>query len=378
MDKKKSDGVIGDLKSIRYQHQKKVFELLSKRDASCKELAKELKISNVSLYGILKNFLEKEIIVATTLETNFGRKPVSYSLNKNYGYFAIFDLTPPTFRFSLYDLRKQNILSREYSFIAPVRLEDIVPFLKEIICQLKESGYFQFIRSVGVSVSGRVNPQTKLFAASATFIDAQKINIQAFFEEYFPCRVYVKNNIALALIDELNTKECEKIKNCIYLYINSAGIGGAVLLNGKIWNGNNHFAGEFSSFLVNETQPLFVKLNAAYAYGKKRLSYTEIIKLYNLGDEKATEIIEEHLAIYKQIIHNALLLLDCDNVIINSNLMQNSEKARATLTKSVQQSLSYFTSPTLIFSASKDNLFIDGCLNYVISKNIMQVVQEEN
>ena len=383
-----------DLKYIRKENQKKTLALLKKGGRSCKDLAKLVGVSNVAMYDILEDFSKKEIIRSSTTSSTLGRKPSSYALNEDYGVFAALDFTPPALKICLHNILGRELAYREIPlrrFIFASDIQKYIETMRDMLAKLECRN--KTLRNICISTPGRIDPKTNYFSLVAIFDDYKNLNLQKVFQDAFGCPVLVKNNVSLALIGEINKLDLKE-KDILYLYIDES-VGGALLLNGHIRNGNNNFSGEiaFSRSFDGEPaskkmQPVFVaenyrKLVLADPFLSReektvRFGQTidDLIDLYKQHDPYAAKIFYDVADFLSIFIMNYQSLIDCNCVLIHSYLYRCG-KTFADLVENLIQKLCSIPSRKVLFTDNDEHIFIDGCINYSIDKNIISTLQLE-
>ncbi len=105
------------------------------------------------------------------------------------------------------------------------------------------------VASVGIGSAGLVNPETGyvLSAGNLPFVEepvAPKVS------EVLGIPVFLDNDANCALIGEHAAGACRGFEDALILTIGT-GIGGAVMIGGRIYRGHNYKAAEFGHFVIN-------------------------------------------------------------------------------------------------------------------------------
>lgn len=103
--------------------------------------------------------------------------------------------------------------------------------------------------AVGIGSAGLVNPRTGIVlrAGNLPFVEepvADKVS------KALGLPVYLDNDANCALIGEHGAGACRGVQDALILTIGT-GIGGAVMIGGKIYRGHNFKAAEFGHFVIN-------------------------------------------------------------------------------------------------------------------------------
>ena len=377
-----------DLKRIRTENQRKTLLLLKKGSYYCKELSQKIGVSDVTMYAILKDFLQKDIACRFTASdvSYMGRKPIKYTLNKDYGIFAAVDFTMPTLKLCLHDIFGNKLAAEQFPIVMPVRQSDLKKCCERLKTLIAESGASAPLRNICISTPGRINPKTDKFIVAAIYENATEINLKKLFQDEFGCTVFVKNNLYLACNGEINKYNLFDEKDLLYLYVGDS-IGGAMRVNGKIRNGSNNLAGEIAFSRTFDNKPISYNLSPEYlldkyfgkaekAGEKERLNHRfgDVLRLYGTGDPIATELLESAACFLSILINNFQSMFDCNTVVINSYFYLCGEKMKQYLTDRLNEFCSYY-SHNVVLTEPSDYVFIDGCINYAIDKNIISTLK---
>lgn len=112
------------------------------------------------------------------------------------------------------------------------------------------------VRAIGIGIAGVVDPKNhqpiNLKKFSTSF---QKTNIKKIFEKKYKTQVFIENDATLFTYAEHKIGQAKGYQNVIGLTLGT-GIGGGIIINGKIYNGKNGFASEFGHIILEEESDL--------------------------------------------------------------------------------------------------------------------------
>lgn len=180
--------------------------------------------------------------------TKGGRRPSTYGLNPEAGYFVGVDVARQHFHIAICDF-KGNL----------IRFIQDIPFVLEAnpesfrnICQrIKEevSGtniLWDDVLGVGVSLSGRVNPEK---GYSLTYFVSDDIPMKDLFEQQLGVPVTIENDSRAMTYGEYMNLGPKLEKDVIFVNL-SWGLGMGMILEGKLFYGKSGFSGEIGHFPV--------------------------------------------------------------------------------------------------------------------------------
>jgi predicted NBD/HSP70 family sugar kinase len=121
------------------------------------------------------------------------------------------------------------------------------------------------ILGVGVSIVGRVNPET---GRSYAYFTSSEESLRDIIQERIKIRVLLENDTRARCYAEYNFNRSKEENDIIYLHL-GRGVAIGIVIDGKLYYGKNGFAGEFGHipFFDNET---------ICACGKKGCLETEV------------------------------------------------------------------------------------------------------
>ena len=106
------------------------------------------------------------------------------------------------------------------------------------------------IKAIAMSAPGRINSNNGYFYTSGHLKYADGINLKEKLEEILPIEVFVENDAKCAALAELWKGSMKGVKNGIVLVIGT-GVGGGIILDGKVYRGSTFASGEFSFMPTN-------------------------------------------------------------------------------------------------------------------------------
>lgn len=119
-------------------------------------------------------------------------------------------------------------------------LEDFSGVLKEIYQKYEDCA-----EAFVLSAPGKINSETGYFYSGGALSFLQDINLVEKMKEYIPLPFAVENDGKAAALAELWKGSMHGIQNGMILVLGS-GIGGAIIIDGKLYRGSSFAAGEFS------------------------------------------------------------------------------------------------------------------------------------
>ena len=222
-------------------------------ESTLSELTRELHISVPTMTKLVQELVDDRIVNDLgKVETPGGRRPNVFGLANSAIYFAGINVARDHMAYVITDLQNNIILEHtDNSFELVDR-----PQCLERICQnienfIATSGVDrEKILGVGVSIVGRVNPET---GRSYKYFTSSEESLTDIISARIGIRVMLENDTRARCYAEYTTGKAKNESNVIYLHM-GRGVAIGIVIDGKLYYGKNGFAGEFGHipFFDNE------------------------------------------------------------------------------------------------------------------------------
>lgn len=158
--------------------------------------------------------------------------------------FLGIDLSGPVIRTALVSSDGQVIDRRE----APIETDKLVTQVADVVKDLRRVN--PHIAAVGIAIPGLVNRQTDRVVASRDLPSTVREDLHSEFMEATGLRVEIENDANAAAYGEFVVGAGRGSRDMFYVTIGE-GIGGAIILDGKLWTGASGFAGEVGHITID-------------------------------------------------------------------------------------------------------------------------------
>ena len=222
-------------------------------ESTLSELTRELHISVPTMTKLVQELVDDRIVIDLgKVETPGGRRPNVFGLANSAIYFAGINVARDHMVYVITDLQNNIILEHtDNSFELVDR-----PQCLERICQnienfIATSGVDrEKILGVGVSIVGRVNPET---GRSYKYFTSSEESLTDIISARIGIRVMLENDTRARCYAEYTTGKAKNESNVLYLHM-GRGVAIGIVIDGKLYYGKNGFAGEFGHipFFDNE------------------------------------------------------------------------------------------------------------------------------
>lgn len=154
------------------------------------------------------------------------------------------DLSGPVLRAALVNQNGQIEERRE----AKTEADQILNQVAQVVANLR--GNSPRIEAVGIAIPGLVNRNTDRVVVSRDLPSTVREDMHAEFMKASGARVEIENDANAAAYGEYKVGAGRGSRDMFYITIGE-GIGGAIILDGKLWTGASGFAGEFGHITID-------------------------------------------------------------------------------------------------------------------------------
>lgn len=185
---------------------------------------------------------------------------------------------------------------------------------------------------VGISCPGAVDTEKGVINGISAVPYIHRFPIKKAFEELFGLPVSIQNDANCAGLAELWKGNAQESSSACCLIIGS-GIGGAVIIEGKLYSGHNLFGGEFGYQIIDSSSLTTLSevgspVKMAKSYTTQKADGTEytgedVFKLAENGDELAEEMSSTLYDALSLGIYNLLVSINPERILIGGGISKN-------------------------------------------------------
>lgn len=335
---------MGKLNSTDYQ----ILEMIKKNlKISRTDLSKEMELTPAAISKVIKKLILHDLIVEKNVLFSTGGRPrIRLGINPDYKKIVGVNLGSGFINIVVSDLNGKIIQMEERKFVFKGQGK-IFELLNEELQKVIEKYGSSSIIGIGLATHGVVDRRKGTVIISPHF-KWKKLEIRKELEKKYGIPVIVENDVRAMLMAEHNYGSGKYIRDFMLLYIKS-GVGAAIFLNGKIFEGSNYGAGEIGHFIVNENSNIQCRCGK---YGCLETEYSEqalinkviwkleesgrtevrenldietIYALAKEGEEPYYSIVKE--AAYKigNVVGNILNILDINDIIVSGDIIKTEK-----------------------------------------------------
>lgn len=219
-----------------------------KQSISRLELARIFDLTPARISKIIKELLDKNVILEKELgESTGGRPPIHLTINENiFGDILGLHLGPQELFLSIGDITRKIKKRKKYS-LKGIEEEKILNFVDELIEE--NLALEKNIRAIVIIMTGFLNDKKGEIILSSHH-KLKNLNIVNFFESKFHLPVLLENDVRSMALAEQQIGACKGIENFIIVNV-TEGIGSCIVVNNEIYKGFNSLAGEMGHISIN-------------------------------------------------------------------------------------------------------------------------------
>ena len=210
-------------------------------------LAAELKNSVPTVTKLIYELIDEGFMVDLGKHgTSGGRRPSIYGLNPDAGYFAGVDIRHSHASIVVTNFKGDIVAFEEdFPFVFENKEETVI-LVGQAIRQFFNTREIEWERclGVGISITGRVNPQT---GESYSYPIPEGKTIRDILQEELGVPVTVENDSRAMTYGEYLSGVVKKERNVLFVNI-SWGLGMGMILDGNLFFGKSGFSGEVGHF----------------------------------------------------------------------------------------------------------------------------------
>lgn len=365
-------------KVVKNNNKKQIFRLIRKKKKITKlDLSLQLKLSITTISSNIKEMKEDGLIKESGFEESTGgRKAVVIEYIPDARYSIGVEVKEDHGRVIIIDLDCNIIKEEVFNSIDLLNFESsMISILKNVI---ENSGLEDKLLGIGISLPGTINI-AKNILESAPNMGLHNVDLNTLCN-FFDVPVYIDNEANCSAYGEYEFREIEN-EDLFFVSI-TEGIGGAIIINKKLYNGKDHRAGEVGHITINfegencscGNKGCWECYGSLKALGKiyKRNTGKELKMLKNLFENLDSGEVKEVLKTYAGNIaigiRNLLMIFDPSYIIIGGEICHFENVMLPQIKKYVFKNNDFYSENDveILFSGLRGNSGIMGAALSVI------------
>jgi beta-glucoside kinase len=212
------------------------------------------------------------------------------------------------------------------------KCDDLEGFLEDMVKQITEYQVEHNVEGVAISLPGFINPSTGFAEKAGSIIALDGKSLKELLEAIVPLRVEIENDGNCSALAEKwsgNAVECEDF----ICYTIGTGIGGGIVVNGKVVHGHTFRGGEFGFMLTqagengkemlhfnSSTSSLIKRYKELKGIDKKETVEGETIFSEASQNKEVEELINDWLKHISYGLYNLAVTLNPQRILIGGGV----------------------------------------------------------
>lgn len=239
---------LNDTSSKNSQVKREILRLcINNTNFSIADFSRSLGISVPTITKLIGELIDEGFLLDLgKLGTTGGRRPSVFGLNPEAGYFVGVDVARHHFHIAVCDFRGELVkFIQDIEFVLEATQESFRNMCRMVKDEITGSGIPWFkVLGVGVSLSGRVNPEK---GYSLTYSTNDDLPLKDLFQKEFNVPVSIENDSRAMTYGEYMTLGKKADKDMIFINL-SWGLGMGLILDGRLYYGKSGYSGEIGHF----------------------------------------------------------------------------------------------------------------------------------
>ncbi|MCX7812175.1 MAG: ROK family transcriptional regulator [Pseudothermotoga sp.] len=302
---------------------------------SRQQIAQKLGITKPVVSNVVAQLMDKGLVVESgKTKIQNGRPRVRLSFVKNAWYCVGLELDENFFEVVISDLLG-NVVDSIEERIPPYRnFDQLVDWCCKKANEVLSRNFIfkDKLLGVGIGIAGMVDPKTGMVRTAPAF-GIKNVDVASMFAQRLNANVIVMNRVRAAAFTECRIGIAKGLEKAVFVFFDS-GLGSALLIDGKFYEGFFGKAGEFGWLITDpfkKSEEIFHEPNFGYlarkisGHGFKELSKklgTNIEEIFSQDRGMLKEILDKGLKHLAIALANVLLIFDPQAVIIKGRLGQ--------------------------------------------------------
>ncbi len=333
---------------VREENLKRVLRFIHRMGSTSRPtIAREFHLSPATVTSLVSELKRRGLVRENGFsESTGGRRPAILEFNTEWAWVIATKIGAKRVRVGLANL-KGELKSKTIEPLASTSAEDVVQQIVRMVQKLLEATPHPRILGMGVCCPGVIDRETGE-VVKAVNLGWHGVPLRELLAKYFSWPVFVEDGADAGALGEKWFGSGKEVRNLIYVVLGN-GIGAGVILNGELYTGHQHVAGEFGHASIDFSGPpcpcgnrgclelyasaraIVRRVQEALDRGEKtilrdlvkkrgELSGELVSEAAYLGDELALRVFRETGELLGKAIGNLVNIFDPEMVIIGGGL----------------------------------------------------------
>lgn len=333
-------------REIRQANEKMILKIMHRTNPiSQSEVARRTGLQASTVFRIFRSLEQQNLIREVDIHKNGrerkGRKPSYYSVNEQVAYAAGIDISSYGATLLLFDFAGTTVGEETVYFTKNVNTEEMSGTIIELInTALRNAGIgVEALLGIGLGAPGIIDIEKGEVVRYARFPGMEGYPLKRKIEEQFAVPVYVHNNTSVIALAEYRYGRAQG-KNSLIAFLIRAGVGGAYIDRGRIFESQGrtafeagHMAVDLSTVSASDNDMLTVEdyiaedaiLKTVQNEVGKIKNWEDLLFHLEKRDKEVLNAMNRLVSILFGAVRNIVLLLNPEVILIISRFRALSQ-----------------------------------------------------
>jgi len=338
---------------LKQRNQAAILSLLTQQRLSRADIGRALGLTRASVGEHIDQLMEAGRVYERGIgQIKRGRSPVLLDVVADFGFFAGIYLSRGACRFGLVDM-KGGVINGGNVADAPdmnakkvleAAAEGILSLIKE--CRLDQ----EKLVSVGFSAPGPIDVKEGVILTPPGFSHWHGFDVAKQLKEILHRSIVIESNAASQAEAELRFGHGKRCKNFLMLLVDSGGIGGSIVIDGRRVTSTAGFGGEIghasikldgrlcacgNSGCLERYAGISEILRESFSPQDGMYSWQQIVDSAERNDERCIEAIDREAHYLAAALVSYVNVLEPQAIILGGDLLYKPERLTASLNKAL-------------------------------------------
>lgn len=362
--------------NVKLQNQQIILQLLRNKGAMSRaDVAKKMKSSKPTISKNVEELLKSHKIIEIGKDNNMvGKKGMLLDINEDYGYVLALDLSKNKFSAVIANIKEQWCHFKEMPFDDTMEEKEVFHFLENFLVTAPIT--LNKILYVTIAYAGIVNEHDELYVTTLKYKEKVLHQILPYLQKKVKKPLLIKNNVNLAVLAEKKYGAFVEAKN-LYLLSADVGVGGGIILQNELYEGDRKAAGEIGFLLPVQSTTKYETIEERVGlhyiekrYSKvkgKKLIYKDLVEHLAKEEKEALTIYEEIVEDLAVTIGNISSILDIQTIVVTGRLFE----IKPTIIEDITARMAtIYPLKTVIHKTKVENMSLKGAVAIGVEKII--------
>lgn len=370
--------------NMKMRNKNLVLNYIRKNDGiSRAEIAQQTGLTPPTVSSLVKVLLDENIIYESSIgASKGGRKPRLLKLNDEDNKVIGIYIGPKTFEAVVTNLRGDVEDVEKHSIDSSIDKETLKTLITDVIRHVIKPSHNYL--GTGIAMHGFVDVEKNTSLYAPLLLNIKDFNFN-FITETFGIPIHVENDVRCKLWAEVSKIESDH-NNIVYINLGH-GVGGAIMIDGQLYNGSHNHAGEIGHSIIEVNgrqcecgrkgclQAYVSGLSIADSAQQKKIisegeTAKELLRLADQGDVEAKAHISTIGTYLGTSINNQMNMLDPDLIILGGGISNLYSHFKDELRKTIANDnvSTNFGTPELKIGEIKDSASSQGAALLILEQ----------